>query len=83
MRSIFFKAKHPKLAKAISITSPSAFRLSIRRVKKLKGIAPVTKSRALVLARTRAKVMLKRKHLSFKERKEMGAISRIRIPKMR
>lgn len=80
-RTIFFKPKSKKLADAISITSPSQFRQSIQRVRKLKSISPITKRRALVLAQNRATVQLKRKALSLKERKQMGAISRIKIPK--
>jgi len=80
-KTLFFKAKNPKLAKAISITSPSSFRQSIKKVKKLKGLKPTTKRRALIAAKNRAKVQLKRKGLSIKERKQFSAISKTNIPR--
>lgn len=81
-KTMFGKAKNPRLAKAISITSPSAFRKSIGKVKRLKGISPTTKKRALVLAKNRAGAFLHRKNLSSKERIQMGAIKRTPIPSM-
>jgi uncharacterized protein (DUF2461 family) len=77
MGTIFFKPKHKALAKKISIESPVAFRKSVAELKK-KGLTLMEK-RALILARTRAKIMLKRKNLSEKERMEMGEISEIKI----
>jgi len=73
-KSIFFKPKNKKLARAISIKSPTAFRESIRKVKKMRGVSDATKKRVLVLARARAAAQLKRKRLSMKERKQFRAI---------
>jgi len=81
-RTLFFPAKSKRLAEAISITSPTAFRLSIRRVKRMRGISPGTKVKALVLAQNRAKAMLKRKRLSARERKQLREIAKIKIPKI-
>lgn len=81
-KSMFFPAKHPRLAKAISIKSPSAFKSSIGKVKHLKGYSAATKKRALVLARNRAGAQLGRSNLSGKEQREMRAIKNTAIPKM-
>lgn len=78
-RSLFFPPKNKRLARIITITSPAAFRRSIKVL--MKDGLSVTERKALILARTRAKVQLKRKNLSDKERKQMLAISKIRIPK--
>lgn len=75
---IFGKPKSKKLASQISIKSPIEFRESIKRLKS-GGLNP-TEKKALVLARTRAKLQLRRKILSLKERKQMSEISKIRIP---
>ena len=69
-----------KLADIISIESPAAFRESIRKLKRM-GIG-ATEKRALVLAQNRAKAMLKKRSLSEKERRELQAISRIRLPEV-
>ncbi len=82
-RTLFFPAKNKRLSKAISITSPTAFRLSIRRVKRMRGVSPGTKVKALVLAQNRAKAMLKRKRLSARERKQLRTIAKINIPKFK
>lgn len=79
-KSIFFPPKYKALAKKISIKSPSAFRESIKKV--AKGGITLREFRALNLAKTRAKVQLKRKTLSSKERKEFGIIAKIKIPKV-
>ena len=79
-KRLFSKPKNPKLAKAISITSPSAFNKSIKKVKGMSGFSETTKKRALVLAKNRAKVQLKRKNLSTKERKEFKKIASTKIP---
>ncbi|KKM97910.1 hypothetical protein LCGC14_1163240 [marine sediment metagenome] len=81
-RTIFFPPKSPRLARAISITSPEQFRKSISRVRKLKGISSTTKKRALVLAKNRAAAQLKRKTLSTGERRQFTAITKIKIPKL-
>lgn len=78
-KSIFFKPKFPRLSKAIKITSPSAFRESIEKVRALKGFTKKQKQGALNLAKGRARAMLARKRLSGKERKEFGAIARIKF----
>lgn len=77
-KSIFFPPKHKALARKISIKSPSAFRESIRKV--AEGGITLREFRALNLAKTRAKVQLKRKTLSSKERREFGIIAKIKIP---
>jgi hypothetical protein len=77
-RTIFFPPRHPGLAKIISIESPSAFRASIRKLKKM-GIGAREK-RALVLAQNRARAMLKRRNLSEKERRQLQAIVNTPLP---
>lgn len=79
-KSIFFPPKDKALARKISITSPFAFRQSIRKLKK--GGVTLKERRALILARTRAKVILKRNNLSGKERKQFRTIAQINIPKV-
>lgn len=80
-KSIFFPPKDKVLARKISIKSPAAFRRSINKLKK-NGIT-LKEFRALNLAKTRAKVTLKRKTLSDRERKQFTTISRMRIPKIK
>jgi len=77
-KTIFFPPKHRRLARTITIKSPSAFRASIKKLSK--GGITLVEKRALVLARNRAKAMLKRKNLSAKERRQMREISRIKLP---
>ena len=77
--SIFFKAKNPRLAKAISIKSPSAFRQSISKVRRLKGFTKKQKQGALNLAKGRATAQLARRNLSSKERMEFRAIRKIKF----
>ncbi len=79
-KGIFFPPKDKALARKISITSPAAFRKSIRELKK--GGLTLKEKRALTLARTRGAVQLKRKNLSPKERKQFRIISKINIPKV-
>ena len=79
-KTIFFPPRHKKLAEIISIESPAAFRESIRKLKRM-GIG-ATEKRALVLDQNRAKAMLKKRSLSEKERRELQAISRIRLPEV-
>ena len=79
-RSLFTgKTKSAKLAREITITSPSAFHESIKKVHK--GNYGVHEYRALLLAQNRAKALLHRKHLSEHERKELHAIVKMHIPK--
>jgi hypothetical protein len=77
-KTIFFGAKHRRLADIISIESPAAFRRSIRELA-AGGLDRREKS-ALVLARTRAKVMLRKKDLSEKERKQLREIASTPLP---
>src|SRR2546421_8507384 len=79
-KTIFSPPRHKKLADIISIESPAVFRESIRKLKRM-GIG-ATEKRALVLAQNRAKAMLKKRSLSEKERRELQAISRIRLPEV-
>jgi hypothetical protein len=79
MKSIFLKPKFPRLARAISIKSPSAFKQSISRVRRLKGFTKKQKQSALNLAKGRATAMLGRRNLSLKERREFRTISRIKF----
>lgn len=77
MRSIFFKPRDKSLASKISITSPKAFRHSIKELKK-NGLTSHEK-KSLILARTRAKLQLRRHNLSRKERKQFNKISKMDI----
>ncbi len=79
-QTLFSKPKNKKLARIITITSPSAFRESIRVLKK-DGIT-LEKKRALVLAKNRAEAQLRRKNLSAKERKQFRTITKIKLPKI-
>jgi len=79
VKTLFFKPKSKRLAKIISITSPTAFRKAIKILKK--GGLTLTERRALILAQNRAKAILKRKTLSTKERKQFEAIAKIKIQK--
>lgn len=79
-KGLFAPAKNKRIAKIISITSPTAFRESIRKLKR--GGITTEKKRALVLARNRASAQTKRKNLSPKEMKQMKAISKISLPKI-
>ena len=80
-KSIFFPPKDKALARKISIKTPAQFRKSINILKK-NGIT-IKENKALVLARTRAKVQLKRKNLSVRERNQMRAIANTTIPRAR
>lgn len=79
-KSIFFPPKDKALARKISIRTPGEFRKSISNLRK-NGFT-LKEKRALVLARTRAKVQLKRKNLSKRERKQMRAIANTTIPRV-
>ncbi len=78
--SLFFKAKDPRLARDITIVSPTAFRRSIKKL--VNGGLTLKERRALILAQNRAKAQLKRTKLSGKERKQFFQISQIKIPKV-
>lgn len=73
------KIRSQRRANIISITSPTAFRRSIRELRK--GNYTLGDFRALTLARTRAKAMLNRKNLSPNERRQFREISKINIPR--
>ena len=79
-KSIFFAPKDKALARKISIKTPGQFRKSINKLKK-NGIT-MKENKALVLARTRAKVQLKRKNLSKRERNQMTTIANTVIPRV-
>lgn len=75
---LFAPAKNKRLARIISIETPAKFRKSIEILSK-DGLT-VQEFKALTLAKTRAKVSLKRKNLSAKERREFTIISNMNIP---
>lgn len=75
--NLFSKPKNKRLANAISIQSPTKFRHSIQNLKK-NGLTTQEK-KALVLARTRASLQLRRDNLSMKERKQFKMIARTKI----
>lgn len=77
--SLFNKPKNKRIAKIISIKSPAAFKLSIKKLQK--GGLTLEEKRSLVLARTRAKLQLRRKNLSQKERIQFNKISKMKLPK--
>ena len=79
-KSLFFAPKNKRLAKAISIRSPRAFRNSINRLK-VRGLS-MQEKRALTLAKTRAKLQLRRRNLSLKEKRQFRMISKMRIPQI-
>ncbi len=79
-KTIFFKPKSKRLARAISIKSPTAFRKSIQVLKK--GGLTLQELRALSLAKGRATAQLKRKQLSLKERRQFKIISKIKLPRV-
>lgn len=78
-KGLFRKARDPVLASKISIRTPNQFRKSIRTLKR-NGIS-TKERRALVLARTRAKLQLRRKNLSSRERRQFSIISNTNIPR--
>lgn len=75
------KRKNKRLADNISIRSPTAFKQSITALRK--GRYSSIERRALVLAQARAKLQLKRKNLSAKERMQMKKIASTKIPKVK
>ncbi len=77
-QSLFSKPKSKRLARIISIKSPSAFRNSIRILNK--GGMSLQEKKALVLAKNRAGAQLKRRNLSPKERREFTTITKTKIP---
>lgn len=80
MLGLFEPAKNKRLARIISIETPAKFRASIKTLSK--DGTTLKEFRALNLAKTRAKLQLKRPNLSAKERREFTAISKMRLPKV-
>lgn len=76
--SLFGPSKNKRLARLVDITSPTAFRKGLREAKK-RGFT-LKEKRAFVLGKNRAGAQLERKNLSIKERRQFGAITKIRIP---
>ncbi|MFA4719888.1 hypothetical protein [Pyrococcus kukulkanii] len=75
---MFDPPRHKWLAKIIRIDSPSAARKAVRELKRRMN----SKNRTLIiraanLAANRAKVMLRRKNLSRKERRELREVEKI------
>ncbi len=79
-QTLFFAPRNPRLARVIDTTSPTAFRRSIKTLKR--GGLTVREKRALTLAKNRAGAQLNRRNLSKKERKQFRTISRMRLPKI-
>jgi hypothetical protein len=77
-KSLFFPPRNKRIAKIISIKSPSAFKISISKLRE--GGITITEKRSLVLAKNRAKAQLKRKNLSPKERKQFKMIVAMKLP---
>lgn len=78
MQGLFQKPKNKRLARDISIVSPSKFRGSIDKIKR--GGVTLEEKRALVLAQNRSRAQLRRSNLSAKERREFRAIVRTKLP---
>ncbi len=78
LRSLFFPPKNPSLARKVSIRTPGEFRKSIRTLKK--GGLRLEEKRALVLAQNRARLQLRRKNLSDKERAQFKEIANTKLP---
>lgn len=79
MKTLFSKPKNQYLSNIISLSSPTAARVSVTKlVREFEGAATGAKrlriARATQLAANRATVMLKQTNLSAKERKEFIAI---------
>lgn len=79
MKGLFEPAKNPRLARIISTETPAKFRKSILTLSK--GGLSLQEFRALTLAKTRAKLQLRRPNLSAKERREFRMIANTKIPK--
>ena len=75
--SLFFKAKNERIAKNISIKSPTAFRKSVRTLRR--GGINTYERRSLVLAKNRAAAQLNRKNLSRQERVQFRKIANMRV----
>ena len=80
---LFGPAKNAKLAKVVTIKSPGAFKQSIATLKGKDGKVSGTQKKALVLARTRAAMQLRRENLKPETRKKFKAISQMELPEVR
>lgn len=76
-KTLFFPPKNKKLAQQISISSPGAFKESIADLKR--GGLSTQEFRALNLAKIRARLQLRRKNLSGKERMQFKKIASMKI----
>ena len=76
----YSKPKHPRLAKAITIKTASGFKNSVKKISSKKTYS-TTEYRALVLAKTRAKLMAKKKAIHPTTRKRLLSIAKTPIPK--
>ena len=83
---MFFKAKHPTLAKMISLETPQKASQSVKKVEEWVFASGAQKShqkrvlrasRAFTLAANRAEASMKRRNLSRKERVEFRLIQAI------
>ena len=80
---LFGPAKNEKLAKVITIKSPVAFKHSISTLKGKDGKVSGEEKKALVLARTRASMQLRRDNLKPETRKKFNVISQMELPEVR
>ena len=81
-KSIFFKAKHPKLVKIISIKSLRDASNSVKKIKKManRGHSSFSKKQlrgALILAGVRARALANKKNIGRRERKKLKEIAEI------
>lgn len=75
VRSLFFPARHKRLADIITIATPEGARGAVRTLAK-SGFSPL-KIRSMVLAANRARASLHRRNLSARERREFREIAQI------
>lgn len=81
-KSIFdIKVRSKRRAGVISIESPEAFKKSIKTL--MVGRYTLGDQRALILARTMAKIQLRRRSLSTKERRQFEEIALTPVPSAR
>ncbi len=79
-QSLFFAPTNKRLARDITIVSPSAFDRSIKTIKK--GGVTLKEHRGLVLAQNRSRAQLQRPNLSLKERIQFNVIASRKLPKV-
>lgn len=80
-RSLFFKPRSKRIARIITIRNPAAFRRGMKIL--MQDGLTLSERRALILAKNRARVILRRTDLSSKEVRQMTEISRVRIPPLK